>query len=367
MERIPYTKPSITQLEIDYVNDAVSNGWGSHCYDYLNKFEANFCRYIGTRYAIATASCTGALSIGLAAMGIKKGDEVILADTNWIATLSPIVHLGAKPIFVDICPKSWCIEPTQIEAKITKKTKAIIATHLYGNLCYMKEIIAIGSRHGIKVIEDSAEAIGSVYHGTRAGALGHFGVFSFHGTKTMTTGEGGIFVTNNEELYNTALTLSNHGRDKKQTKQFWADMVGYKFKMSNMQAAMGCAQLERIDELIKRKQNILKRYKDLLEPISGVTLNFEMENTINGAWMPTVVFDTEIGLTQERLLLAFHTNNIDARVFFWPLSSLPMFDAKKTNVNAYDIPNRAINLPSYHDITNQEINKVSDTIKEFFN
>ena len=231
----------------------------------------------------------------------------------------------------------------------------------------MKEIIAIGSRHGIKVIEDSAEASRFSISRNKSGSTRTFGVFSFHGTKTMTTGEGGMFVTNNEELYNTALTLSNHGRDKKQTKQFWADMVGYKFKMSNMQAAMGCAQLERIDELIKRKQNILKRYKDLLEPISGVTLNFEMENTINGAWMPTVVFDTEIGITQERLLLAFHANNIDARVFFWPLSSLPMFDAKKTNVNAFDIPNRAINLPSYHDITNEEINKVSDTIKEFFN
>ena len=150
--------------------------------------------------------------MGMAALGIGTGDEVILADTNWIATAAPIVHLGAKPIFVDVLMESWCIDPNKAEAAVTKKTKAIVATHLYGNLCDMDRLLAIGDRCDIPVIEDAAEGLGSVYHGRRAGSMGSFGAFSFHGSKTITTGEGGMFVTNDPDLYETVLTLSNHGR-----------------------------------------------------------------------------------------------------------------------------------------------------------
>ena len=158
-----------------------------------------FRQHLGVKYAIATSSCTGALHMGLAALGIGPGDEVIMADTNWIATAAPIVHLGAKPVFVDILPDSWCIDPELVEAAITPRTKAIIAVHLYGNLCDMDRLLAIGQKHGIPIIEDAAEAIGSDYHGKRAGSMGKFGTFSFHGTKTLTTGEGGMFVTNDAD------------------------------------------------------------------------------------------------------------------------------------------------------------------------
>ncbi|MES2025553.1 MAG: DegT/DnrJ/EryC1/StrS family aminotransferase [Pseudomonadota bacterium] len=359
--RIYYTKPSITELEVRYATDAAANGWGDKCYEYINRFEEAFKSHLGVKYAIATSSCTGALHMGMAALGIGPGDEVIMADTNWIATASPIVNLGAKPIFVDILSDSWCLDPALVEQAITSRTKAIVAVHLYGNLCEMDKLLAIGDKHGIPVIEDAAEAIGSVYQGKRAGSMGKFGAFSFHGTKTITTGEGGIFVTNDRELYEHVLTLSNHGRARGQTKQFWPDMVGFKYKMSNIQAAIGCAQIERVDELIDRKREIFSYYREHLSRFEEIAMNPEPGNTINGAWMPTVVFSPLMNISREALMIAFAKENIDARVFFHALSSLPMFLEQKNN-NALAIAQRAINLPSFHDISRNELDRVIEVI-----
>lgn len=360
--RIHYTKPSITELEVGYATDAAANGWGVECYEYIQRFEGAFKAHLGVKYAIATSSCTGALHMGMAALGIGPGDEVILADTNWIATASPIVHLGAKPVFVDILPDSWCLDPDLVEQAITPRTKVIVAVHLYGNLCEMDRLLAIGEKYGIPVIEDAAEAIGSIYHGKRAGSMGRFGAFSFHGTKTLTTGEGGMFVTNDSELYEQVLTLSNHGRARAQIKQFWPDIVGFKYKMSNIQAAIGLAQTERIDELTNRKREIFSYYRDRLAILPGLSINPESAGTLNGAWMPTVVFDPETGINRECLQAAFAAENIDARVFFHPLSSLPMFEDQKKNVVAWDIPGRAINLPSFHEMTFSQQNRVINVV-----
>jgi perosamine synthetase len=361
--RVLYTKPSITELEVRYSTDAAANGWGERCYDYINRFEAAFKAHLGSSYAIATSSCTGALHMGMAALGIGPGDEVIMADTNWIASASPIAHLGAKPVFVDIRPDSWCIDADLVEAAITPRTKAILAVHLYGNLCDMDRLLSIGEKHGLPVIEDAAEAIGSVYFGKRAGSMGAFGAFSFHGTKTVTTGEGGMFVTNDRALYEKALTLSNHGRSRTQSKQFWPDVVGFKYKMSNIQAAIGCAQMERIEELTGRKQQIFHYYRDHLQGLPGVRMNPEPTNIVNGAWMPTVVFDQPSGVTRERLIAAFAASNIDARVFFYPLSGLSMFEEVRGNRHAHDIPGRAINLPSYHDMTTEDQDRVIAVVR----
>lgn len=366
MSRIYYTKPSISELEISYAADAARNGWGERCYEYLTRFEKSFKAHLGVQYAIAASSCTGVLHMGLAALGIGPGDEVILADANWIATAAPIVHLGAKPVFVDILPDTWCIDPYLAEAAITPRTKAIIAVHLYGNLCDMNWLSAIGRKHGIPIIEDAAEAIGSVYHGSRAGSMGKFGSFSFHGTKTLTTGEGGMFVTNDTDLYERVLTLSNHGRAGGQAKQFWPELIGFKYKMSNIQAAIGCAQVERVEELIARKREIFSTYRHSLGNLQGLSLNPELPGTLIGAWMPTVVFSKETGVSRERLQAAFLDQNIDARVFFWPLSSLPPFSIAQSHsgVIAKDICARAINLPSYHAMTNHEQSRVIAVIQE---
>lgn len=361
--RIAYTKPSITELEVAYATDAARNGWGERCYDYIVKFETAFAAHLGVTHAVATSSCTGALHMGMAALGIGPGDEVILADTNWIASAAPIVHLGATPVFVDIDPVSWCLDPMKVEKAITARTKAILAVHIYGNLCDMTRLQDIADRHGLELIEDAAEAIGSVWHGQRAGSMGRFGAFSFHGTKTLTTGEGGMFVTSDPELYERVLTLSNHGRARGQTKQFWPDEIGFKYKMSNVQAAIGLAQVERIEELIGRKREIMQAYRDRLSRYQGLSLNPEPLGTENGSWMPTVVFDGALGVNREVLQEAFKAADIDARVFFHPLSSLPMFEPLRGNAHAWDIPGRAINLPSYHEMTDHDITRVVAVIE----
>jgi perosamine synthetase len=227
----------------------------------------------------------------------------------------------------------------------------------------MDRLLAVGRRYGVPVVEDAAEAIGSKWQGKHAGTMGCFGVFSFHGTKTITTGEGGMFVTDDEKLFGTVLTLSNHGRARGQVKQFWPDMVGFKYKISNIQAAIGFAQMKRIDELVTRKKEIFKHYADQLLSLRGISMNPEKASTVNGYWMPTVVFSSETGVSREELQESFGKENIDARVFFWPLSSLPMFEKKTENRCAYDIPGRAINLPSYHDITRLEQGRVVETIR----
>lgn len=363
--RIYYTKPSITELEIRYATDAAANGWGDKCYEYINRFEDAFKAHLGVKYAIATSSCTGALHMGMAALGIGPGDEVIMADINWIATAAPIVHLGATPVFVDILPDSWCLDPALVEQAITPRTKAIVAVHLYGNLCEMGALLSIGEKHGIPVIEDAAEAVGSTYHLKRAGSMGKFGVFSFHGTKTVTTGEGGMFVTSDEALFDKVTTLSNHGRARGQLKQFWPDEIGFKYKMSNIQAALGSAQMERIDELIASKRRIFNHYSDGLSELP-VSMNPEPVHAINGYWMPTIVAHECVHFKRARLLDLFKQDNIDGRVFFWPLSDTGHFVHCKPTPVSHSIYSRALNLPSYHDMTADSVNRVCEIIRAFF-
>lgn len=365
MSRIYYTKPSITELETRYAADAAANGWGERCYEYIGRFEAGFRDHLGVAHAIATSSCTGALHMGLSALGIGPGDEVILGDINWIASAAPIAYLGASPVFVDVLPESWCVDPALVEAAITRRTRAIVAVHLYGNLCDMDALLAIGERHGIPVIEDSAEAIGSIYHGRRAGSMGAFGTFSFHGTKTVTTGEGGLFATNDPDLHERVLTLSNHGRARGQTRQFWAETIGYKYKMSNLQAAIGCAQLERIDELIAGKRRVFELYAEALAGLP-LRMNPEPEGTSNGYWMPTIVVDEGVRFDRSALLEEFKANEIDGRVFFWPLSMLPMFEAVPGNRVSYGLFERAVNLPTYHDLRDDEIARVAAIVRRQF-
>jgi perosamine synthetase len=362
MSRIHYTRPSITELEVRYAADAAANGWGERCYDYIYQFEEAFRKHLGVKHAIATSSCTGAAHMGLAALGVGPGDEVILADINWIASAAPIHYLGAKPVLVDVLPESWCIDPAKAAAAITSRTKAIVAVHLYGNLCDMAALHEISAEHGIPLVEDAAEAIGSVWHGKRAGSMGAFGTFSFHGSKTVTTGEGGMFVTNDDDLYEKVWTLSNHGRARGQPKQFWPDTLGFKYKMSNLQAALGCAQMERIDELIAGKRRVFKYYEQALEGLP-LDMNVEPPGTVNGYWMPTIVCKPAVAFDREALLQAFRENHIDGRVFFWPLSTLPMFERQPANVVSYGLHRRGVNLPTYHDLTEQEMDRVVDLLR----
>lgn len=365
LSRIHYAKPSITELEVRYATDAATHGWGERCYEYIDRFEAAFRAHLDVPFAIATSSCTGALHMGMAALGIGPGDEVILGDINWVASAAPITYLGARPVLVDVLADSWCVDPACVEAAITPRTRAILAVHIYGNLCDMDALLDIGRRHGIPVIEDAAEALGSAWGERRAGTRGAFGAFSFHGSKTLTTGEGGLFVCNDESLYRRVLTLSNHGRARGEPRQFWPQEVGFKYKMSNLQAAIGCAQVERIDSLLARKREIFQAYAQALDGLP-LAMNPEPAGTRNGYWMPTVVADAGSGFDRDELLRAFAADGIDGRVFFWPLSMTPPFAGAPQPPVSHGLYRRALNLPSYHDMQPDDIARVARHVRAAF-
>ena len=366
MKKIPINKPSITDLEISYVNDAIANGWGEKCYDYILKFEKSFASYQNTKHALATSSCTGAIHLALMALGIKAGDEVIVPEITWIASVEPILYIGAIPVFVDVLEDTWCIDPVKITAAITQKTKAIIPVHVYGNLCDMDAIMQIAAEHNLVVLEDAAEGLGSVYKGTKAGSIAHAGVFSFHGTKTMSTGEGGMLVTNRTEVYENAKILNDHGRNPKDpdNKMFWMRNYGYKYKMSNLQAAMGVAQIERIEELVEKKRQIFKWYAEFLKDVP-CKLNPENINTKNSYWLPTAIIDKSICFDRNVFFQFMKSKNIDSRPFFYPLTSLPMFKDNRENIISYSIYERGINLPSFHDMKYDEVKYISILIESF--
>jgi len=367
MRKILAAKPSITALEIAYVNDAISNGWGEHCYDYLNKFEQQFSSYSNSPFTMATSSCTGALHIAFASMELKAGDEVIVPDITWIASISPIVQLGLTPVFVDIEADTWCIDAEKIAAAITPNTKAILVVHLYGNLADMDSIMAIAKHHDLYVIEDAAEALGSEYKGRKAGSIGDFGTYSFHGTKTMTSGEGGMLISNNEQLFNNAKIIADHGRDPKVDKIFWCEKIGLKYKMSNLQAALGLAQLERIKELIDNKRWVFEQYKEHLNSVD-MEMNLERENCINSYWMPTVILPECFCFEKrDKLIQAMINKGVQARPFFYPVSSFSMFSRLPGNKMSYDLYQRGINLPSYFDMTKQDIAYVSSILMSVIN
>tara|TARA_B100000925_G_scaffold290747_1_gene276701 strand:- start:933 stop:2081 length:1149 start_codon:yes stop_codon:yes gene_type:complete len=363
LSHIPLVKPSITKKEISYVNDAIKNGWGSKKNHYIEKFENSFTKKIGIKYGVSTSSCTGALHLGLAALGIKKGDEIIVPESTWIASVAPLVHLGAKPVFVDIMEDSWCIDPNLVENAITSKTKAIICVHLYGNLCELNQLKKISKKYNIPLIEDSAEAFGSYYSKKHVGTFGTFGVFSFHGSKTISTGEGGMLVTDDENIYNKVKILNDHGVNRELDQQYFPSQLGYKFKMTNTQAAMGLAQLERSDEILMKKIKIMDFYKDYFSANKSISFNIEKRGNKNSYWMPTALFHNQKDFFISNLIAEFQFQNIDARSFFWPLSSLNFFKENKNNKISRDIPLRAINLPSFFDINESQLTKICNILE----
>jgi len=322
MDRIPVAGPWITQKEIDYVADAAANAWYSSANLYHERFEKAFAEYLGVKYAVALPSCTSAIHLSLLALGVGPGDEVVVPDITWIATAAPINYVNATPAFADIDPKTWCLSANSFEQCITPETKAVIPVDLYGGMPDWDALLKVARKHNIAVIEDAAEAIGSEYKGRKAGSFGDTGTFSFHGSKTLTTGEGGMLVTNRDDIYRRSLFLRDHGRNPGDI-MFFNEEVAYKYKMSSMQAALGLAQLERIVELVERKRQIFEWYKDRLLPIDAITLNHETQQTKNSYWMVTAIIDPEFGLKREQVMESMGEKHIDCRPFFHPLSSIP--------------------------------------------
>lgn len=370
MERIPVAGPSITQKEIDYVTDAVTNAWYSKANIYHERFEKAFAEYLGMRYAMTLPSCTSGIHLALLALGVGPGDEVIVPDATWIASAAPVTYVGATTVFADIDERTWCLSAESLAACITPATKAVITVALYGNMPDMDAIREVARRHGIAVIEDAAEAIGSEYKGFKAGSFGDASVFSFHGSKTLTTGEGGMLLTDDAKLFERAQFLRDHGR-KPGDKMFFNHEVAYKYKMSGMQAALGLAQLERIEELLEHKRRTFKWYEEELNGVDGITLNYAAPGTNPVYWMVTVVLDPKFNLSKAQLMEKLSERNIDSRPFFHPLSSIPAYRdteqarlARARNEVSYRISPNALNLPSALNLTKEKVRVVCAALRE---
>jgi perosamine synthetase len=368
---IPVAGPSITQREIDYVTDAVTNGWYGNANAWIARFERQFADYQGVAHAIALPSCTAAIHLALAALGVGEGDEVIVPDITWIATAAPIDYVRATPRFADVDRATWCLDPGSFESLITPRTKAVIPVDLYGNVAALPEIVAIAEKHGVAVIEDAAEAVGGERDGRKAGSFGDAGVFSFHGSKTLTTGEGGMLVTNRRDVYERAQILRDHGR-RPGDRAFFNREVAFKYKMSGMQAALGVAQLERIEELLAMKRAAFSWYAEELGGIDGLTLNHEAPGTKSVYWMVTAVLDpAAFAMPKNVLQDELQKRGIDSRPFFYPLSSLPAYEhlpeaaaARERNVVSYAISPAAINLPSSLGLTRDDVACVARAVRE---
>ena len=372
MERIPVAGPWISAKEIAYVTDAVTNAWYDQAGFYHQRFERAFAEYVGMRYAVALPSCTSAIHLALCALDVGPGDEVIVPDVTWIASAAPINYVGATTVFADIDPRTWCLSAEAFEQCITPRTKAVIPVDLYGSMPDWEALRRIAGRHGIAVIEDAAEAVGSEYRGHKAGSLGDVGVFSFHGSKTLTTGEGGMLVTDRDDLLARVLTLRDHGRPPGD-KLFFNAEVAYKYKMSGLQAALGLAQLERVEELVARKREIFAWYQEELDGVSGVVLNAEPAGTLNSYWMITAMWEERFDLRKEQVMERLSASGIDSRPFFYPLSSLPAYEnlpqavaARARNAVGYSISPRAVNLPSALCLTREQVRRVCVEFKALF-
>jgi perosamine synthetase len=356
--------PWITDQEKSVVADMMENGWDN--YDYVEKFEPGFAKWHDRKYALMTPCCTHAIHLMLLALGIKAGDEVIVPECTWTATAAPVTYQRAIPVFADISPENWCIAPESVIKNITTKTKAIIVVDLFGNMPDMEALISVSENTGIPLIEDAAEALGSKYKGIRAGKFGIGSVHSFHRTKTITTGEGGALLLDDDNLYERAKFLRDHGRSSKIP--YFTLEATPKYMPSNLQAAVGFAQFQRIDELVKRKRYFLHRYKEKLSDIKDLQFNMETDDVYNGVWATTLVFGKSHHIKKLEAIERLAKLNVPARPFFYPLSSLPAYEpygtgSKDKNPNAYDVSERGITLACHYSLTNEQIDFICDGIK----
>lgn len=355
--------PSVCEREAFYAWDAARSGWNSKWSGYLTAFEKSFASYVGTKYCLATSCCTGALHIAMAALDLGPGDEVIVPDITWVATANAVRYVGATPVFADVEEHSWCLDPEDFERKITPRTKAVVPVHLYGHPARMDRIVDIARRHGLKIVEDAAPAIGTEWQGRRTGTFGDFACFSFQGAKLLVTGEGGALVANDDKLYEKALKIWDQGRDPKKT--FWIDAHGLKYKMSNVQAAIGLAQLERCDQQIAMKRRLFEWYSEGLLGCPHLSLATEVEGARSIYWMSSCRVATTSKIPREALRAELKRRNIDTRPVFPAISQYPIWNQRqKPAPRAFAIGETAINLPSGVCLRREEVEYVCKTIRE---
>jgi len=352
--------PSISNRELTYVSDATLWGWNNHHSDYLNRFQAEFADYVGAKFALPTSSCTGAMHLALLALGIGPGDEVIVPEVTWVATASAVRYTGATPIFADIDPDTWCIDPMSVKAKITEKTKAIMPVHLYGFAADITAIAKLAKDHNLYIIEDAAPAIGTLIDGKAAGSFGDFGAYSFQGAKMLVTGEGGMLVTSDPDLYERARKIQDHGR---KPGTFWIEELGYKYKMNNITAALGLAQVERSENQINQKRRIAGWYQDLLGNHDSLKMQFESPGTRSIHWMNSVTLSDNLKISRDEVMEKLKTEGIDTRSVFPAISQYPIWDREhQPGTVATRIGANSINLPSGVKLSKASIERVCESL-----
>lgn len=351
----PVAIPNLNGNEFKYLTDAFMSTWISSSGDYIGRFESEFSKYSDCKYGVACSNGTVAIHLALVALGIGAGDEVIVPDLTFAATINTVLHANAIPVIVDVDENSWCIDPKEIEKAITSKTKAIIPVHIYGQACDMDAIMKIAKKHNLKVIEDCAEAHGAMYDGKKVGSFGDIGCFSFYGNKVITTGEGGMCVSNCLELDEKMRVLRDHGMSK--TKRYWHDVIGYNYRMTNLQAAIGLAQLERIEEIHKNRKMYEDTYKEILNK-DTFTFQEDIENRTRITWLVSVLLDESID--RELYIQKLKEKGIDGRPFFYPLSDMDIYKSYcrcKTPIT-HKLSKVGLNLPTYESLKSLEDIKI---------
>jgi len=367
---IPVCIPSITDKEVEYVTKALKEGWISARSPYVDEFEKKFAEWVGTKYAVSTSSGTTALHLTLRVLDVGKGDEVIIPSFTMIATALAVVYCGARPVFVDADPETWCMDVSQIEDKITNKTKVILPVHIYGHPCDMDVINDIAHEHCLWVVEDAAEAHGAEYKGKKAGALSNIGCFSFFANKLISTGEGGMITTDSRYVYEHLQWLKDMAFNDHPALRFIHREIGYNYRMTTMQAALGLAQLERSDELINARRRNAKLYMELLDGIDGITLPVEKPYVKNVYWMFGILIDKDrFGISRDKLMEELSKRGIGTRPFFYPMHLQPclrylgLYDGERYPV-AERLSRDGLYLPSSSDLTPEQIEYVVKAIKE---
>jgi perosamine synthetase len=360
--KIPVYKPFLAGNEKKYVNECLDSSWISSKGKFIKQFEDTFADYIGIKYAASVSNGTLAIHDALLALGIKEGDEVIVPTFTYIASVNPIAYTGATPVFVDSLRDTWQIDPADIERKITAKTRAIMVVHLYGHPCDMDQIMAIAHKHQLFVIEDCAEAFGSKYKGQHVGTFGDIAAFSFFGNKTITTGEGGMVATNDRTLHERAVHFKGQGLAK--YREYWHDTIGYNYRMTNICAAIGLAQIEKADDIIKKKRQVADLYRKYLSSYP-VEMLLESKDVFDTYWMVCIL--VEQSDIRDSLRAHLMENGIETRPTFYPIHSMPMYAHNFYRLPvAEDISWRGINLPSYPELSENDIKEICSLIGIFY-
>lgn len=359
--RLPIAEPSLGEKELLYVSECVLTGWVSSAGKFVTRFEEMFAGFCGTRYAIATSNGTAALHLALLALDIGPGDEVIVPTLTFIATANAVTYTGACPVFVDSEPDTWNIDPNLIEEAITPRTKAIIPVHLYGHPANMDPILEIATHYGFAVVEDAAEAHGARYKGRHVGGIGDIGIFSFYGNKIITTGEGGMVVTDRADLAEQVRMLRDHGMSPK--RRYWHPVLGYNYRMTNIQAALGVAQMEKVDAILSAKRRIARVYNERLREVPGITLPPDSPWAYNVYWLYSVLVNAgDFGHTRDDLITRLSEQGIETRPLFLPVHTQPIYNSGQRLPVAEHLAANGLSLPSAVGLRVEDVARVAEAV-----